>query len=109
MEIFFKNIDIGPEQASRLLALTLARVDETNRNKETYNLFSNSCTNNPVNLLNQVLPKEKRISLEVAGLMNPNASIPKYAVKKFTEKGALRAETFKIGQDNYSAFDITKI
>jgi len=109
MEIFFKNIDIGREQASRLFALTLARVHETNSNKETYNLFSNSCTNNPVNLLNQVLPKEKRISLEVAGLMNPNASIPKYAVKKFTEKGALRAETFKIGQDNYSAFDITKI
>lgn len=109
MEIFFKNINIGPEQTARLLALTLARVDETNRDKETYNLFSNSCTNNPVNLLNQVLPKEKRISLEVAGLMNPNASIPKYAVKKFTEKGALRSETWSIGQDNYGAFDITKI
>ncbi len=109
MEIFFKNINIDHGQASRLFALTLARIEETNRNKETYDLFSNSCTNNPVNLLNQVLPKEQRISLAVAGLMNPNAAIPKYAVKKFTEKGALQAETFKIGQDNYSGFDITKI
>jgi len=109
MQIFFKNINIGPAEAARLLALTLERVDETNRDKETYNLFSNSCTNNPVNLLNQVLPKEQRISLEVAGLANPNASIPKYAVKKFTEKGALQPGTFVVGQDNYAAFDITKI
>lgn len=109
MEIFFKNIAIGPEETARLLALTLARVDETNRNKETYNLFSNSCTNNPVNLLNQVLPKEKRISLEVAGLANPTAAVPKYAVKKFTEKGALQAETWSIGEANYDTFDITKI
>ena len=108
-EIFFRNIAINREQARRLLGLLLARVDETNRNGETYNLFSNSCTNNPVNLLNQVLPEEKRISLEVAGLMNPNASIPKYAVKKYTEKGALLPETFRAGPDNVAAFDITKI
>lgn len=108
-EIFFKNINIGPEQTARLFSLLLARLDETNRNKETYNLFSNSCTNNPVNLLNQVLPEKQRISLEIAGLANPTASIPKYAVKKFTARGALQPETFRIGGDNYSSFDITKI
>jgi len=108
-EIFFKNMNIGPEQTARLFSLLLARVDETNRNQETYNLFSNSCTNNPVNLLNQVLPEDQRVSLEVAGLMNPSASIPKYAVKKLTANGALQAGTFRIGPDNYGTFDITKI
>lgn len=108
-EIFFRNINIGREQTLRLFASLLARIDETNRNKETYNLFSNSCTNNPVDLLNRVLPAAQRISLEVAGLMNPNASIPKYAVKKYTEKGALRAQEFRVGADNFASFDITKI
>ncbi|OGR76969.1 MAG: hypothetical protein A2X32_06720 [Elusimicrobia bacterium GWC2_64_44] len=108
-EIFFRNISIGREETLRLFGLLLARIDETNRNKETYNLFSNSCTNNPVNLLNQVLPAARRISLEVAGLMNPNASIPKYAVKKYTEKGALRAEEFSVAPGSFASFDITKI
>jgi len=108
-EIFFRNINIGPAQTARLFALLLERIDETNRNKETYNLFSNSCTNNPVNLLNQVLPEGQRISLEVAGLMNPNASVPKYAVKKYTEKGALQAAEFSVGPGSFAAFDISKI
>ncbi|MDD2805243.1 MAG: DUF4105 domain-containing protein [Elusimicrobiales bacterium] len=108
-EIFFRNINIGPAQTARLFALLLARIDETNRNKETYNLFSNSCTNNPVNLLNQVLPEGQRISLEVAGLMNPNASVPKYAVKKYTENGALRRAEYSVGPGNFAAFDISKI
>jgi hypothetical protein len=108
-EIFFRNINIGPAQTARLFALLLARIEETNRRKETYNLFSNSCTNNPVDLLNQVLPAGQRISLEAAGLMNPNASIPKFAVKKYTEKGALSPAEFRVGPDNLAAFDITKI
>lgn len=108
-EIFFRNIAIGRESTLRLFGLLLARIEETNRDKETYNLFSNSCTNNPVNLLNQVVPEERRISLEVAGLMNPNASIPKYAVKKYTEKGTLRAEEYRLGPGNFDSFDITKI
>jgi len=108
-EIFFRNMNIGPDQTRRLFGLLLARIDETNRNKETYDLFSNSCTNNPVNLINQVIPEDRRISLEVVGLANPNAAIPKYAVKKFSEKGVLLPETFRVGPDNYAAFDITKI
>lgn len=108
-ELFLKNMAINREQARRLLGLLLARIDETNRNVETYNLFSNSCTNNPVNLINQLLPEDKRISLEVAGLMNPNASIPKYAVKKYTERGVLLPGTFRVGPDNHASFDITKI
>ena len=108
-EIFFRNIAIDRAQSVRLFELLLARIEETNRNRETYNLFTNSCTNNPVNLLNQVLPEAQRISLEVAGLMNPNASIPKYAVKKYTERGALLPETFRVGPANYADFDITKI
>lgn len=108
-EIFFRNINIGREQTLTLFRSLLARIDETNRNRETYNLFSNSCTNNPVNLLNRVLPENQRISLTVIGLDNPNASIPKYAVKRYTEKGALAPQGFRVGPDVYSSFDITKI
>lgn len=108
-EIFFRNLAIGPEQTRRLFGLLLARIDETNRNKETYNLFSNSCTNNPVDLINQVLPADKRISLEVAGLANPGAAIPKLAVKKYSAKGVLLPETFVLTPAGYAAFDITKI
>lgn len=108
-EIFFRNINIGRGETLALFRSLLARIDETNRNRETYNLFSNSCTNNPVNLLNGVLPEKQRISLTVIGLDNPNASIPKYAVKKYTERGALAPQGFRVGPDNYSSFDITKI
>lgn len=108
-EIFFRNINIGRGETLTLFRSLLARIDETNRNRETYNLFSNSCTNNPVSLLNEVLPENRRISLTVIGLDNPNASIPKYAVKKYTEKGALAPRGFRVGPDNYSSFDITKI
>lgn len=108
-EIFFRNINIGREQTLTLFRSLLARIDETNRNRETYNLFSNSCTNNPVNLLNGVLPEKQRISLTVIGLDNPNASVPKYAVKRYTEKGALRPEEFSVTPAGYASFDITKI
>jgi len=108
-DTFLKNMNIGPVETSRLFSLLLARIDETNRNKETYNLFTNSCTNNPVNLINQVIPEGQRISLKAGGLMNPSAAIPKYAVKKYTANGTLQAGTFRMGPDNYEQFDITKI
>lgn len=108
-EIFFRNININREQTLALFRSLLARIDETNHNRETYNLFSNSCTNNPVNLLNRVLPESQRISLTVIGLDNPNASIPKYAVKRYTENGALTPRDFRVGPDVYASFDITKI
>ncbi len=108
-DTFFKVLALGPEQNIRLFRLLLARVDETNRNRETYNLFNNSCTNNPVDLINQVIPAAARISLDVAGLMNPYASIPKFAVQRYTANGVLTGEAFRLGADNAGAFDVNKI
>ncbi|MDD5209080.1 MAG: DUF4105 domain-containing protein [Elusimicrobiales bacterium] len=106
---FFKNMNLGPAQTARLFGLLMARIDETNRNKEMYNMFTNSCTNNPVNLINQVIPADKRIALEVIGVTNPNSALPRLAVRKYTNNGTLRTETFRMGADNYAQFDITKI
>lgn len=106
---FFKNMNLGPEQTARLFTLLIARIDETNRNKEMYNMFTNSCTNNPVNLINQVIPAGKRIALEVIGVTNPNSALPRLAVRKYTNNGTLRTETFRMGADNYALFDITRI
>lgn len=106
---FFKNMNLGPERTARLFSLLIARIDETNRNKEMYNMFTNSCTNNPVNLINQVIPADKRIALEVIGVTNPYSALPRLAVRKYTNNGTLSAETFRMGADNYPQFDITKI
>lgn len=108
-EMFFKHINIDAAQTQKLFAGLLARIDETNRSREMYNLFTNSCTNNPVDLLNSVLPEKQRIKLEVIGLTNPNAAIPKYAVKKFVEKGVLAEETLKVDGGNFKGADISGI
>jgi hypothetical protein len=108
-KILFKNTNLDKAQTARLFELLLARIEETNRGQETYNLFTNSCTNNPVNLINQVVPKAQRISLEVAGVTNLNAAIPVLAVKRYVKKGVLQPETAQIDVANFASFDILKI
>ena len=108
--LYLKNMNLDRAQAARLFELQLARVDETNRNKEIYNLFNNSCTNNPVNLINQVVPPAQRISLTMVGnIVNPNASLPVLAVRKYTKNGLLQSATYHLGTDNYATFDLLKI
>lgn len=108
-DTFFKSMNLDRARSRDLFSLTLERVNETNRNGEFYNLFTNSCTNNPVNLINRVVPEEQRISLEAAGLMNPAASIPVMAAKKYEKKGVLKPGSERMGPDNHASFDITKI
>lgn len=108
-EMFFKRINIDAAQTAKLFAGVLARIDETNRGKELYNLFTNSCTNNPVSLLNSVLPEKQRISLEVAGIANPNAAIPIKAVNKYVAKGVLSGETVKVDGGNFKGLDLPGI
>ncbi|HAT71275.1 MAG TPA: hypothetical protein DCS63_00480 [Elusimicrobia bacterium] len=109
MEIFFRNMNISRAQTLRLFELLMARIDETNRNHEVYNMLSNSCTNNNVGLVNQVLLKNQRIPLESSGMINPSAAIPVLAVKQYEKMGVLRPEIFRVGLDNYKHFDILKI
>ena len=108
-ETFFKSMTLDRVQTGALFAGVLARVIETNSSGEYYDLLHNSCTNNPVNLINAVVPEQQRISLEIAGITNPFAAIPVIAVRKFEKKGVLKPGKARLGPDNYSLFDITKI
>lgn len=108
-DTFFKGMNLDRGQTEALFAGTLSRVNETNANNEYYDLIRNSCTNNPINLINAVLPEEQRVSLEVAGVTNPAAAVPVIAVRKFEKKGVLKPGTSRMGPDNYASFDISGI
>ena len=100
-DVRLARLNLSGEARIKLLMAALDRMERTLSVPENHVLYSNNCTTLAVSLVNQVLPEAQRISGGGFFAVDPDAVLPRRAVKKYTSLGALSPEAVTLNSENY--------
>jgi hypothetical protein len=98
-EVNLAEININADTARVFFDKIMRRAIETNARGDMYNGINNSCTNNPVELLNPLLPRKQRTMRNMFA-----ATLPATAVHAYAGRGAIKpfAQHIDFGPSNHS-------